>query len=108
MTAEPTFTLETALWLWRAEPPAKGAWHFATIDGAAADALRALAFERRALGGARGFGAVRLRAAVDGVGFETSAFPQSSGEGYVLPVKAEVRRKAGIEAGDRVTLELWV
>jgi hypothetical protein len=32
-------------------------------------------------------------------------FPQKSG-GYILPVKAEVRRRAGIAAGDEVTVSL--
>jgi hypothetical protein len=32
-------------------------------------------------------------------------FPLNSG-GYLLPVKAEVRRKAGIGAGDKVTVVL--
>jgi hypothetical protein len=32
-------------------------------------------------------------------------FPVKSG-GYILPVKADVRRKAGIAAGDEVTVEL--
>ena len=32
-------------------------------------------------------------------------FPQKSG-GYLLPIKADVRRRAGISAGDEVTVEL--
>lgn len=101
-------TFETELWRWQPEPPAKGSWHFVTITGEAADAIRARAFELRALGGGRGFGSVRLRAAVNGVEFATSAFPQGSGEGYVLPVKAEVRRRAGVGEGDLVSVEIRV
>ena len=37
--------------------------------------------------------------------WRTSVFPQKSG-GYILPVKAEVRRKVGIAAGDEVTITL--
>lgn len=106
---EPGFEIECELWRWQAEPPAKGAWFFVTIAGEAADAIRALGFERRALGARAGFGSVRLRASVDGVEFQTSAFPQGGGKrGYVLPVKAEVRRKAGVGEGDRVTVALWI
>jgi len=39
------------------------------------------------------------------VTWRTSAFPLNSG-GYVLPIKADVRRRAGIAAGDEVTVEL--
>lgn len=106
--SEPTLTIETELWLWRAEPPAKGSWHFVTITGEAADAIRALGFERRMLGGARGFGSVRVRASVEGVAFESSAFPHKTSGGYVLPVKAAVRKAAGVDAGETVTLGLWV
>ncbi|MEI9851232.1 MAG: DUF1905 domain-containing protein [Sphingomonas sp.] len=109
MTAgEASLALETLLWRWQPEPPAKGAWHFVTITGEAADALRARAFELRAEGAGRGFGSVRVRAAVEGVGFETSAFPQGSGEGYVLPVKAAVRKAAGVGEGDLVRVEIWI
>lgn len=106
--ADPSFELETELWRWAPEPPAKGAWHFVTITGEAADAIRALGFERRALGGARGFGSVRVRASVDGVAFESSAFPHKASGGYVVPVKAEVRKKAGVGEGDLVAVGVWV
>lgn len=108
MSAEPSIAIHTELWLWRPEPPGKGAWHFVTIAGEAANVIRARAFELRAMGGARGFGAVRVRAAVAGVVFETSVFPQDGGKSYLLPVKAEVRGKAGVGAGDVVAVEIWV
>jgi hypothetical protein len=107
MDTEPSFAVDTVLWRWAPEPPAKGSWHFVTITGSAADAIRAVAFERRALGGARGFGSVRVRACVDGVAFETSAFPHKESGGYLIPVKAAVRRAAGIGEGDMVSLEVW-
>ena len=105
---DPAFEIETELWRWTPEPPAKASWYFVTITGAAADAIRALGFERRALGGTRGFGSVRVRATVEGVAFETSAFPHKASGGYVLPVKAAVRKAAGVGEGDRVALSLWV
>ena len=106
-SADPSFEFETELWRWTPEPPAKGAWHFVTIVGEAADAIRALGFERRALGGARGFGSVRVRASVEGVAFDTSAFPHARNGGYVLPVKAAVRKAAGVGEGDVVRVGVW-
>ena len=100
--------LETELWRWTPEPPAKASWHFVTITGAVADAIRARAFELRAMGGARGFGSVRVRASLDGVAFDSSAFPHKESGGYLLPVKAEVRRKAGVGEGDLVEVAVWV
>lgn len=73
-------------------------WHFIAIPDAQADELRAHAF-----GTPRGFGSVRVDATIGAVQWRTSVFPQKSG-GYLLPVKAEVRRRAGIVAGDSVTV----
>jgi hypothetical protein len=39
------------------------------------------------------------------VSWRTSVFPQKSGD-YILPVKADVRRRANIGAGDEVTVVL--
>jgi hypothetical protein len=54
-----------------------------------------------------GFGSVRVEARIGDVGWRTSVFPQKSG-GYILPVKKEVRCRAGIAAGDDVTFELEI
>ena len=50
---------------------------------------------------------MRVAAAIEGVTWRTPIFPQKSG-GYILPIKAEVRRQAGVGEGDevRVTLDL--
>lgn len=92
-------TVTGPLWLWSGEG---GSWHFATIPEEEAGGLRAAAFAAP-----RGFGSVRVEAAINGVTWRTSVFPQKSG-GYILPVKAEVRRKAGIAAGDEVRVELML
>jgi hypothetical protein len=48
---------------------------------------------------------VKVEATVNGVTWRTSVFPQKSG-GYILPVKAQIRRDAGLSAGDAVTVAL--
>jgi hypothetical protein len=52
-----------------------------------------------------GFGSVRVEAAIGDTVWRTSVFPQRSG-GYILPVKASVRRDAGIALGDDVTFRI--
>ena len=91
-------TVTGPLWLWSGEG---GSWHFFTVPEDQADAIRAHRFE----GPRRGFGSVRVEARIGAVAWRTSLFPQKSG-GFILPVKAEVRRKAGISAGDEIALEL--
>jgi hypothetical protein len=98
--------IESALFLWTPEPPATASWHFIRVTGAAADRVRAAALEARAAGLARGFGSVRVAATIGSSTFHTSLFPHRETGGYLLPVKAEVRRREGIAAGETVWVQL--
>ena len=75
-------------------------WHFIAISPEESGEIRAHGLLSRG-----GFGSVKVAAAINGVSWRTSVFPQKSG-GYLLPVKAAVRRDADIAAGDEVTVEL--
>jgi hypothetical protein len=86
------------LWIWKGE--AAGRWHFLTVPEEQSDKIRG-----HGLGQRSGFGSVRVEARIGAVAWRTSVFPQKTGD-YLLPVKAEVRRKAGIAAGDEVTVTL--
>jgi uncharacterized protein DUF1905 len=93
-----TVTFTSLLWIWRGE--AAGRWYFVTVpDEQSAE------FKAHAFGTPRGFGSVRVEATIAGVTWRTSVFPLNSG-GYLLPVKKEVRCRAGIAAGDEVTVTL--
>jgi hypothetical protein len=50
-------------------------------------------------------GAVKVRGTVDGYPFQTSFMAMGAGV-QMLPVKADIRRAIGKEAGDRVTVVL--
>lgn len=92
-------TVTAPIWLWS---EGKGSWHFLTIPPDEALEIR---MESGASGIRRGFGSVRVEATINGVAWRTSIFPQKSG-GYILPIKSDVRRRAGIAAGDEVTVSL--
>ena len=83
------------LWLWTGE---NGSWHFLTVPEQQSDEIRA-----HCLSNLRGFRSARAEARIHDVSWRTSVFPQKSG-GYLLPVKADVRRRANIAAGDEVTV----
>ncbi|HET7575133.1 MAG TPA: DUF1905 domain-containing protein [Sphingomicrobium sp.] len=83
--------------IWTGE---NGTWHFLTVPEEQSDEIRA-----HCLAIMRGFKSARIEATVGDVTWRTSVFPMKSG-GYFLPVKAEIRRKAGIAAGDEVTVRL--
>ena len=92
-------TVTGPIWLWS---EGKGNWHFFTIPAGDSVEIR---LESAASGVRRGFGSVKVEASINGVAWRTSIFPQKSG-GYILPIKADVRRRAGIGAGDEVSVSL--
>ena len=95
-----------ALWRWTS-PGSPAAWHFVTIDGEAGEALSATALMRRLEGLSRGFGSLKVQARIGESRFATSVFPSQS-EGWLLPVKAAVRKAEGIGEGDAVEVVLEV
>ena len=92
-------SVTSLLWIWQGSDAA-GRWYFITVPEEQSDEIRAHAF-----GNPRGFRSVKVEARIHDVSWRTSVFPLNSG-GYLLPVKAEVRRRAGIGAGDEVTVAL--
>jgi hypothetical protein len=85
------------LWIWTGEG---GRWHFITVPEDLSGEIRA-----HSMAALRGFGSVRVEASINDVSWRTSVFPIKSG-GYILPVKKEVRSKAGIAVDDEVTVTL--
>ena len=90
-------TVTAPLWIWTGD---NGSWHFVTVPEELSGEIRA-----HCLAAMRGFKSAKVAATISDVSWRTSVFPMKSG-GYFLPVKAEVRRKAGIAAGDVVSVEL--
>ena len=93
------------LWRWTT-PAAPAVWHFITIDGAAGEVLSGTALMRRLEGGRRpGWGSLKVVATIGATSFATSVFP-SKEQGWLLPVKASVRKAEGIGEGDLVEVAL--
>ena len=94
------------LWRWTSST-GTGTWHFLTIDGEAGEALSATALMRRLEKSIGGFGSLKVSARIGDSTFKTSLFPSRS-EGWLLPVKAAVRKAEGISEGDVIEVVLEV
>lgn len=93
------------LWLWRGKAKdgtaSTMAWHFVTITGDVADAVRAAAPGRSAA-----WGSVYVTVTIGKTRWQTSLFPSKEAGGWLLPVKAAVRKAEKLAEGDEVTLTL--
>ncbi|ADI28925.1 DUF1905 domain-containing protein [Methylotenera versatilis] len=96
------FTFIGKCWLWQG----KGTWHFITLPQDKSEEIKF--FSDNHFGKRRGWGSVRVSANIGGTIWETSIFPSGSLEAYILPIKAEVRKKQKIVAGDDVEVLLQI
>lgn len=95
-------TIQFTSTLWRWSGGNGGNWFFLTIDGEAGEMLSATALMRRLeFGASRGFGSIRASVRIGDSRWQTSVFPQKEG-GWLLPIKAMIRRAEGIGEADLV------
>lgn len=86
--------------LWAGE---QGAWHFTGVKGDIAKEIRE---NFKALSG--GFGSVPVMVKLGKTEWKTSIFWDSRSRGYLLPLKAKVRKAEDILAGDEVTFSIKI
>lgn len=92
---------DAELWVWDARKA--DSWTFVTVPADISEGVRELVAGPR-----RGFGSVRVRAAIGESRWATSIFPDSTKGCYVLPVKKAVRKAEGVEAGDTVQVAVEI
>ena len=91
------FSFETQIIEWRGPSP----FFYAPIPAQYVDELRHLTKIV-----SYGWGVTPVEARIGDVAFKTSLFPKDGG--YLLPLKADVRRKTDITAGDLIAVELTI
>ena len=95
----------TVLWRWSGGANG-GDWFFATIDGEVGEALSATALMHRLETGRRaGWGSVKVGVTVGETSWRTPAFP-SKAQGWMVPIKAAVRKVEGLAEGEPFALRL--
>lgn len=97
-----TYTIRALVWLYQgASTAAGGAWHFVTLPKKdAADIKKRFGTKRP------GWGSIPVAVTIGSTTWKTSIFPDKKSESYLLPLKAQIRRREGISAGDTVRLRL--
>jgi len=88
---------DTELWIWDARR--LDSWTFVSLPTEASEEIRDRAGGRR-----RGFGSLRVRVTVGASEWTTSIFPDSARGSYVLPIKRDIRKAEGLDAGDTTTV----
>jgi hypothetical protein len=96
------FTFIGKCWLWQG----KGAWHFITLPQDKSEEIKFFADNH--FGKRRGWGSVRVSANIGCMEWQTSIFPASNLDAYILPLKSEVRKKQKIAVGDNVQVSLQI
>lgn len=91
------FSFKAKLWLYQG----KAAWHFITVPKDISEQIKSFAALPK-----RGWGSVRVTATVGKTTWKTSIFPDSKQGTYLLPVKADVRRKESLNVDDVITVVL--
>ncbi|MBI2688273.1 MAG: DUF1905 domain-containing protein [Acidobacteria bacterium] len=89
------FAFRARLWLYEGA----GAWHFLTLPAAAAARVHSAA-----AGKSKTWGSVRVTATIGMTRWKTSIFRDRKHDSYLLPVKASVRAKEHLRAGDTVEI----
>ncbi|MBS3902834.1 MAG: DUF1905 domain-containing protein [Anaplasmataceae bacterium] len=93
------FSVKAEVWLY----PGMAGWHFVTLPKKTAADIKS-SFGKKA----RGWGSLPVEVVLGKTKWKTSIFPDKKSESYLFPVKAEVRKKEKIGAGDMVGFKVRV
>lgn len=81
----------------------KGAWYFAPLPVALSATLKNT---YKAIAG--GWGSLRVTVRIGATEWNTSIFPDTKSGVYLLPIKAEIRRREAVGDGDTIPILLTV
>lgn len=90
------FKIQAEVWLY---PGESANWHFVNVSREVSAEIRERFGEQ-----SRGWGSLPVTVTVGQTTWDTSIFPDKKSATYLLPLKAAVRTKEMVRAGDRVSL----
>lgn len=93
------YKIQSKVWLY----PGQAAWNFVTLPKKESAQIKEF------FGGLKkGFGSLPVKVSIGQTVWKTSIFPDNKADAYLLPLKAEVRKKEKIMEGDIVELNIEV
>lgn len=93
------YKFKTNVWLY----PGMAGWHFATVPSDISEDIKQSFGDRK-----RGWGSLPIIATIGKTSWKTSIFPDKESGGYLLPLKAEVRKKENIVADKKINLTIKI
>lgn len=92
-----TYKMRAEVWLYPGPTP----WHFITLPKKQSDEMK-----KRFAAIKRGWGALPVTATIGKTSWQTSVFPDKRSGTYLMPLKAQVRKKEEILEGDTVAFTI--
>ena len=94
------FKMKSEVWLYQGM---SAAWHFISVTKKHSEEIK-----KRFGGSAKGWGSLPVSVTIGTTTWKTSIFPDKKSGTYLLPLKADVRKKEGIYKGDKIEFEIEV
>jgi hypothetical protein len=99
MKKKTEYKIRSKVWLY----PGMAGWHFLTIPKKQSEEIK-----KAFASNARGWGSLPVEVRLGKTTWKTSIFPDKKSGTYLLPLKAEVRRKEGVEHEDTVDYAITI
>jgi hypothetical protein len=93
------YTVRAKVWLY----PGMAGWHFVSVGKNESQKIK-----RKYGVGRRGFGSVPVLVNIGKTSWKTSIFPDKKSGVYVMPLKADVRKKEGITINKTITFSIQI
>lgn len=94
-----SYTARAKVWLY----PGMAGWHFITLPQRQSSKIKARFGIMK-----RGWGSLPVIASIGKTSWKTSIFPDKKAGAYLLPLKADVRKRESIKNGDMITLSVEI
>jgi len=94
------YSITAKVWLY---PGDKASWHFITIPKKESKEITEKYKPLK-----KGWGSLPVAVTIRKTTWNTSVFPDSKSGTYLLPLKALIRRKEGLESGDKVSIVITI